>query len=88
MPESIFYCNKTAELSDCKDVWFFDEKYHCWCLENVLYTQKPTTPKFQRLSIFVPAAYMSAPASLMRPGKSTAGPPPPPRSCSPIMQPG
>ena len=61
MAEPIFYCNKTSELSDCKDAWFFDEKYNCWCLEDVLYTQKPTTPKFQRLSIFVPAPYMSAP---------------------------
>jgi hypothetical protein len=61
MSEPIFYCNKTAELSDCKDAWFFDEKYDCWCLEDVLYTQVPTTPKFQRLSIFVPKPYMSAP---------------------------
>ena len=53
--------NKTMELADCRDAWFFDEKYDCWCLEDVLYTEKATTPKFQRLSIFVPKAYMSAP---------------------------
>ena len=53
--------NKTMELADCRDAWFFDEKYNCWCLEDVLYTEKATTPKFQRLSIFVPKAYMSAP---------------------------
>lgn len=52
--------NKTMELSDCKDAWFFDEKYRVWCLEDILYTEKATTPKFQRLSIFVPEAYMSA----------------------------
>ena len=46
--------NKTMELADCRDAWFFDEKYNCWCLEDVLYTEKATTPKFQRLSIFVP----------------------------------
>lgn len=52
--------NKTMELSDCKDAWFFDEKYRVWCLEDILYTEKATTPKFQRLSIFVPEAYMKA----------------------------
>lgn len=52
--------NKTMELSDCKDAWVFDEKYRVWCLEDILYTDKATTPKFQRLSIFVPEAYMNA----------------------------
>lgn len=50
--------NKTMELPDCKDAWFLDEKYHVWCLEDILYTKKAVTPKFQRLSIFVPEAYM------------------------------
>lgn len=52
--------NKTMELSECKDAWFFDEKYRVWCLEDILYTDRATTPKFQRLSIFVPEVYMSA----------------------------
>lgn len=52
--------NKTMELSDCKDAWSFDEKYRVWCLEDILYTEKATTPKFQRLSIFVPEVYMRA----------------------------
>lgn len=56
--EHISIINKTMELSDCKNDWFFDEKYKCWCLEDVLYTDKSTTPKFQRLSIFVPEPYM------------------------------
>ena len=51
--------NRTAELADCRDRWTFDETYGCWCLEDVLYTQKASVPKFQRLSIFVPAAYMN-----------------------------
>ncbi|MCM1124493.1 MAG: hypothetical protein NC416_18110 [Eubacterium sp.] len=51
--------NKTMELADCKDAWFFDEKYRVWCLEDILYTDRATTPKFQRLSIFVPEAYMN-----------------------------
>lgn len=58
---SIPIINKTLELFDCRDAWFFDEQYQVWCLEDVLYTRKAVTPKFQRLSIFVPKAYMSAP---------------------------
>lgn len=50
--------NSTLELADCREHWFLDEKYDCWCLEDVLYTLKATTPKFQRLSIFVPRAYL------------------------------
>ncbi|MCD7715249.1 MAG: hypothetical protein LUI39_02200 [Lachnospiraceae bacterium] len=58
MFESIPIINKTLELAEVKDQWFFDDRYQCWCLEDVLYTLKATTPKFQRLSIFVPAPYM------------------------------
>lgn len=58
MEEHIHVVNQTMELSDCKNDWFFDEKYKCWCLEDILYTDKATTPKFQRLSIFVPEPYM------------------------------
>ena len=56
--EDISITNQTMELSDCKKDWFYDEKYKCWCLEDILYTQKAATPKFQRLSIFVPEPYM------------------------------
>ena len=52
--------NRTAELADCRDKWTFDARHDCWCLEDVLYTQKADVPKFQRLSIFVPAAYLNA----------------------------
>ena len=51
--------NATMELAECRGKWFFDEKYDCWCLEDVLYTAKADVPKFQRLSIFVPKAYMN-----------------------------
>ncbi|MBQ8519232.1 MAG: prolyl oligopeptidase family serine peptidase [Agathobacter sp.] len=64
MFEEITITNKTMELADCKNQWFFDEKFQCWCLEDILYTDKATTPKFQRLSIFVPKAYMSAPGEI------------------------
>lgn len=50
--------NKTMELADCKAEWTFNETYKCWCLEDILYTAKAVTPKFQRLSIFVPEPYM------------------------------
>ena len=59
MNEFIPITNKTMELADCRDKWTFDEKYDCWCLEDVLYTAKADVPKFQRLSIFVPKAYMN-----------------------------
>ena len=58
MKPYISIINKTMELADCKEAWFFDEDYNCWCLEDILYTEKATTPKFQRMSIFVPAPYM------------------------------
>lgn len=34
MNEKIRITNKTMELADCKDAWFFDEKHRCWCLED------------------------------------------------------
>ena len=52
--------NQTMELADCRGQWFFDEGCRCWCLEDILYTEKATTPKFQRMSIFVPEAYLNA----------------------------
>ncbi len=60
MFDNIPITNKTMELADCKGAWTFDETYDCWCLEDILYTKKATTPKFQRLSIFVPKPYMKA----------------------------
>lgn len=50
--------NSTMELKDCKDKWFFDEKYNCWCLEDVLFTEKADVPAFQRLSVFAPKSCM------------------------------
>lgn len=59
MNETIPITNATMKLSECRNKWFFDEHYDCWCLEDVLYTAKADVPKFQRLSIFVPKAYMN-----------------------------
>lgn len=50
--------NKTMELKDCRDKWVLDEKHGCYMLEDILYTPAATTPKFQRLSIFVPKHLM------------------------------
>ena len=60
--------NKTPELADCRDQWFYDKAYDCWCLEDILYTQKATTPKFQRMSIFVPRAYLAEDGSVLPEG--------------------
>lgn len=58
MNEEFPIVNKSMELADCRDSWIFNKEYACWCLEDVLYTPRATTPKFQRMSIFVPAAYL------------------------------
>lgn len=52
--------NHSMELYDSRDQWFFDEKREVWCLEDLLYTERATTPKFQRMSIFVPKPYLNA----------------------------
>lgn len=61
--------NTTSELADCQNQWFFDEKYGCWCLEDVLYTQKALVPKFQRLSIFAPEAYLRSGGEIVPEGR-------------------
>ena len=53
--------NKDMELNHIKDKWTYHEKYHIWMLEDILYTPNAKVPAFQRLSIFVPGKYMSAP---------------------------
>ncbi|MGM9607497.1 MAG: hypothetical protein ACI3XJ_08355 [Oscillospiraceae bacterium] len=46
--------NTSMELAQYADRWTFNEKYDCWCLEDVLYTPAAKVPAFQRLSIFAP----------------------------------
>ena len=60
--------NKTMELSECRNEWFFDEEYQVWCLEDILYTPAATTPKFQRMSIFAPKEYINEDGSVNRTG--------------------
>lgn len=70
MKQPIPIINRTLELADCRDQWFLDEKYNCWCLEDILYTLKATTPKFQRMSIFVPRAYLNEDGTVNKEGKN------------------
>lgn len=60
MEQTIPVVNATTSLADCRGAWTHNAAYHCWCLEDVLYTPCANVPKFQRLSIFVPEAYMNA----------------------------
>ena len=57
--EMVPVTNRSMELRDCRDRWFFDETYGCWCLEDILYTEKAEVPRFQRLSVYAPKAYMN-----------------------------
>ncbi|MCM1135963.1 MAG: hypothetical protein NC400_10360 [Clostridium sp.] len=70
MAERIHITNKTMELQDCKGDWFFNEKHGCWCLEDILYTEKAAAPEFQRLSIYIPAEYMKEKGEVSPEGKS------------------
>lgn len=56
------------DLVTCRDRWTFNKNYGCWCLEDLVYTQAATNPEAQRLSIFVPAPYMSAPGVIAADG--------------------
>lgn len=61
--------NCFMNLSDCRDRWIYNQKYDCWYLENLVYTQKAVMPEFQRLSIFVPKAYLNADGTVRETGR-------------------
>ncbi len=69
--EMIHVTNRTMELTDCRDQWYFDEKYGCWCLEDILYTEKAEVPMFQRLSVYAPRTYMNADGTPDRRGRAS-----------------
>ncbi|MCR5161926.1 MAG: hypothetical protein K6C06_09170 [Lachnospiraceae bacterium] len=69
MNDKVPVINQTAELSECRDQWFFDLDHGVWCLEDILYTQKASVPKFQRMSIFVPKSYMNEDGTVNEKGK-------------------
>ncbi len=51
--------NMTMELKECRGLWVWNERHDCYMMEDILYTPAATTPKFQRLSIFVPSNLMN-----------------------------
>lgn len=63
--------NKTMELKEYRDRWVLDVRYGCYMLEDILYTPVATTPKFQRLSIFVPRHLMNADGTFTEEAKRT-----------------
>ena len=68
--ETIPVTNRSMNLAECRDRWFFDEAYDCWCLEDLLYTEKASVPKFQRLSVYAPKAYLHADGTPDRQGEA------------------
>ncbi len=58
--EQIPVTNRSLDLSDCAGNWFYDAQYDCWCLEDILYTDKASVPRFQRLSVYAPKEYMKS----------------------------
>lgn len=67
--KDIHVVNSTMELAECRDQWFYDDHYDCWCLEDVLYSPKADMPAFQRLSIYAPKAYMNENGTVNPTGK-------------------
>lgn len=62
--EPISVLNQTMDLADCRDKWFYDEAFDCWCLEDLLYTPVPRDARFQRLSVYAPKALLREDGSL------------------------
>ena len=76
MDNQVSILNKSTELEQYMDRWTYDEQRDCWCLEDILYTEKAAVPLFQRLSIFVPRAYLNEDGTINeggRVGSYTAG---------------
>ena len=61
--------NATMELSDCRDRWSFNDRYDCWCLEDVVYSPAADVPAFQRLSVYAPRTYMNENGTVNRLGE-------------------
>ena len=48
--------------------WSFNQALECWCIEDVVYTEKADVPQAQRLSVFVPKAYLSETGEIAKSG--------------------
>ena len=64
--------NRSMDLSECRDRWTFNAEYDCWCLEDVLYTEKAPVPLFQRLSVYAPKEYLCPDGTPDRAGRKGA----------------
>lgn len=50
--------NYSIDLSQRQETWVHHEKFQVYALENLPYCTNPANPELQRLSIFVPEAYI------------------------------
>lgn len=57
--DQVTVLNTSMDLADCRSKWAFDEKYDCWCLEDLLYTPVAKDARFQRLSVYAPKALLN-----------------------------
>lgn len=48
--------------------WSFNQALECWCIEDVVYTEKADVPQAQRISVFVPKAYLSETGEIAKRG--------------------
>ena len=48
--------------------WSFNQALECWCIEDVVYTEKADVPQAQRPSVFVPKAYLSETGEIAKSG--------------------
>lgn len=62
--EPISVLNQTMDLADCRNKWVYNEKFDCWCLEDLLYTPVPKDVRFQRLSVYAPKALLNGDGTL------------------------
>ena len=48
--------------------WSFNQALECWCIEDVVYTEKADVPQAQRLSVFAPKAYLNETGDIRKDG--------------------
>jgi len=68
--EQVSVLNTSMELADCRSKWLFDEKYQCWCLEDLVYTPVAKDVRFQRLSVYAPKNLLNEDGTVTEAGKS------------------
>ncbi len=68
--DSISVLNTSMNLTDCQDKWIYDEKFDCWCLEDLVYTPVPKDVRFQRLSVYAPKQLLNEDGTLTEAAKT------------------